>query len=35
MDEPKHLHELGGDYQCLHEFIPVARKKLTATSGAI
>src|ERR1700734_2935929 len=27
MDEPKHLHEPGGDFQCLHEFIPVARKK--------
>ena len=29
MDEPKHLHEPGGDFQCLHEFIPVARKKLS------
>jgi isopentenyl diphosphate isomerase/L-lactate dehydrogenase-like FMN-dependent dehydrogenase len=29
MDEAKHLHEPGGDFQCLHEFIPAARKKLS------
>ena len=29
MDEPKHLHEPGGDFQCLHEFIPAAREKLS------
>src|SRR5579872_2435874 len=28
-DEPSHLHEPGGDFQCLHEFIPVARQKLS------
>jgi isopentenyl diphosphate isomerase/L-lactate dehydrogenase-like FMN-dependent dehydrogenase len=28
-DETSHLHEPGGDYQCLHEFIPAARAKLS------
>jgi glycolate oxidase len=28
-DQPSHLHEPGGDYQCLHEFIPAARAKLS------
>jgi isopentenyl diphosphate isomerase/L-lactate dehydrogenase-like FMN-dependent dehydrogenase len=27
-DQPSHLHEPGGDFQCLHEFIPAARAKL-------
>ena len=27
--EGSHLHEPGGDFQCLHEFIPAARKKLS------
>ena len=29
MDEDKHLHEPGGDFQCLHEFLPAARKNLS------
>ena len=29
MDEAKHLHEPAGDFQCLHEFIPAARAKLS------
>src|ERR1700739_943025 len=29
-DEASHLHEPGGDFQCLHEFIPAARAKLSA-----
>ena len=28
-DDEKHLHEPGGDFQCLHEFLPAARKKLS------
>ena len=28
-DEASHLHEPGGDFQCLHEFIPAARAKLS------
>jgi glycolate oxidase len=28
-DTPSHLHEPGGDFQCLHEFIPAARAKLS------
>ena len=28
-DEASHLHEPDGDYQCLHEFIPAARAKLS------
>ena len=30
MPEALHLTELTGDYQCLHEFIPAARAKLTS-----
>jgi isopentenyl diphosphate isomerase/L-lactate dehydrogenase-like FMN-dependent dehydrogenase len=29
MDEAKHLFEPTGDFQCLHEFIPAARAKLS------
>jgi len=28
-DEASHLHEPAGEFQCLHEFIPAARTKLT------
>ncbi len=28
-DEASHLHEPDGDFQCLHEFIPAARAKLS------
>ncbi len=28
-DAAAHLHEPGGDFQCLHEFIPAARAKLS------
>jgi isopentenyl diphosphate isomerase/L-lactate dehydrogenase-like FMN-dependent dehydrogenase len=30
MPEAPHLTELSGEYQCLHEFIPAARAKLTS-----